>query len=413
MADVPIPEGLFLHRCRNWRSPSPPGTLSFQKRGIPMKWSWKIFTAFGIGVYVHATFLLLLLFFFLGPVLRPEPGSASGIPQGFASMLLIILVFASVLLHEFGHALTARRYGVRTRDITLLPIGGLARLERIPSDPRQELAISVAGPAVNLGIAAVLFALGNVLGWGPEVLPQGGMVLSGRSFLRELLAINIGLAIFNFIPAFPMDGGRILRALLALKLDYVRATGIAVSVGQALAFAFGLWGLLNMQYMLVLIAFFIYLGAGQEGAAVQYRRSFEGLPASCAMMTDFHTLHETDRLERAVEYLLHGSQIDFPVLRDGRVLGVLTRSGLIDALGKLGPHATIDTVPLREVEVAGDDMPLDLAFERLQSQGLGCMPITRGDRLVGLITMENLTEFAMVHSAIRLKLSRGGEARAA
>ena len=375
-----------------------------------MKWSWKIFTVFGIDVHVHATFLLLLLFFLLAPMLRPEEGAGSPLFQGLASMFLVILIFGCVLLHELGHALTARRYGVKTRDITLLPIGGLARLERIPTEPRQELAIAVAGPAVNLAIAGVLFLIGLGLGWGPNILPEQNTI-SGRSFLQELLVINLGLAVFNFIPAFPMDGGRILRALLALKLDYLQATRIAVGVGQALAFAFGLYGLLYGHIILALIAFFIYIGAGQEGAAVQYRQTFRGLPASIAMMTNFQRLEQTDRLEKAVEFLLQGSQIDFPVIQDGKVIGLLTRGTLIDSLGKKGPQATVASVPLTKVTVVEDDLPLEGAWEALQEQAVRCLPVTHRGELVGLITMENLAEFAMVQSAIRKKDSGLGGMR--
>jgi Zn-dependent protease/CBS domain-containing protein len=372
-----------------------------------MKWSWKIFTAFGIDVYVHATFLFLLLIFLFTPVIAGK----GNLGQGFASMALIVIVFGCVLLHEFGHALVAKQFGVRTRDITLLPIGGLARLERIPSEPRQELAIAVAGPAVNFGIASALLLLGLALGWGPEILPEK-VTVWGRSFLQELIAINLVLAIFNFIPAFPMDGGRVLRALLALKLDYVQATRIAVGVGQALAFAFGLYGLLNDQILLVLVAFFVYMGAGQEGAATQYRQSFRGLPTSCAMMRSFQTLEETDRLEKAVDLLLRGSQIDFPVLREGRVIGLLTRGILIDSLGKKGPLATVGSVDLQKVEVIEDDLPLDLAYDALQAQSIRCIPVTRRGDLVGLVTMENLAEFAMVQSALKLKEASAGRVTA-
>ena len=363
-----------------------------------MKWSWKIFTAFGIDVYVHATFLLLLLLFLFSPMFSGQ----GNLGQGFASMALVAIMFGCVLLHEFGHALVAKRFGVRTRDITLLPIGGLARLEKIPSEPRQELAIAVAGPAVNIVIASVLLLLGLALGWGPEVLPEK-VTVWGSGFLQELVAINLILALFNFIPAFPMDGGRVLRALLALKLDYLQATRIAVGVGQALAFAFGLYGLLNGNVLLALVAFFIYLGAGQEGAAVQYRQSFRGLPTSCAMMRSFQTLEETDRLEKAVDLLLGGSQIDFPVMREGQVIGLLTRNVLIDSLGKKGPQATVGSVDLLAVGAIEDDLPLDLAYDSLQEKSIHCIPVTRQGSLVGLVTMENLAEFAMVQSAIRKK----------
>ncbi len=339
-------------------------------------------------MYVHATFLFLPLIFLLY--------------KGVASMLLVLVIFACVLLHEFGHALTAKRFGVLTRDITLLPIGGLARLEKIPREPRQELLIALAGPGVNVGIAALLFPLSLAAGWGPisDIL-TGEIAMTGQVLVESLVLINMMLATFNIIPAFPMDGGRVLRALLALKLDYVKATRIAVVVGQVLAIAFGLFGILNEHFLLVLIAFFIYLGAAHEGAIAQYRESFQGLPASCAMITNFRVLDETDRLETAVEYLLLGTQVDFPVMREQEVVGMLTRAVLIDSLRKKGPYVTLSSLPLKEVTPLEDDLPLDLAFEALQEQGVQSLPVMRRGQLVGLINMENLAEFSMVQAAMR------------
>src|SRR5262245_7919289 len=307
-----------------------------------MKWSWKIFTAFGIGVYIHATFWLLILWVVL----------VSGeLYRGLFATLLVLAVFACVVLHEFGHALTARRFGIRTRDITILPIGGLARLERIPTDPRQELLIALAGPPVNLVIAGVVYVLGLAAGWdGPEYGIGVFAPQLGTDFVGQLIGINLFIAFFNMIPAFPMDGGRVLRALLAIRLDYLKATRIAVTVGQLLAFGMGLLGLVSHNLPLMLIAFFVYLGAAQEGAMAQYRHSFQGLPTSIAMITDFKTLQEDDRLEKAVEYLLHGSQVDFPVVRDHQVIGLLTRSLLIDSLRKQSAQATLRNVPIRPVK---------------------------------------------------------------
>jgi Zn-dependent protease/CBS domain-containing protein len=365
-----------------------------------MKWSWKIFTAFGIGVYIHATFWLLILWVAL---------QAGSFTRGLTASLLVLAVFACVVFHEFGHALTALRFGIRTRDITILPIGGLARLERIPTEPRQELLIALAGPPVNLVLAAVLYLVDLSVGsdWFDRLLPGSEIFTSvsfGKSsFIGQLMWINVSIAVFNLVPAFPMDGGRILRSLLAIRLDYLKATRIAVTVGQALAFVFGLLGFLSMNPMLLLVAFFVYLGAAQEGAMAHYRQSFQGLPTSIAMITQFNTLEEEDRLEKAVEFLLHGSQVDFPVVRDGQVVGLLTRSMLIDSLGKKGAQATIRSVSVRPVKPLQDDLPLDRAYETLQQEAVPCLPVLRRGQLVGLVTMENLAEFAMVTSALRVR----------
>ena len=222
-----------------------------------MKWSWKIGEFAGIGVYMHATFLLLLGW--VAFVHWQEGQTLASVVSGLA---FILAIFACVVAHEYGHALTARRYGIRTREITLLPIGGVARLERMPDDPRQELWVALAGPAVNVVIAAVLF------GW---LLMTGGLVpldqvAVGRgSFLERLMMVNLFLVGFNMLPAFPLDGGRVLRALLSMRLPSSTATRLAAAIGKIFALIFGMVALLSGNVSLAMIAFFVFLGAGAEG----------------------------------------------------------------------------------------------------------------------------------------------------
>jgi Zn-dependent protease len=224
-----------------------------------MAWSFRLGRFFGIPVNVHVTFLLLLAVLAFGDLVRGGVGAA------VAGTVWLLLVFGSVLLHEFGHALAARRFGIETRDVTLLPIGGLARLERMPATPRHELWIALAGPAVNLAIAA-LVAIWLVLTGQSVGAPLGGTLLSG------LLAVNVGLLAFNMLPAFPMDGGRVLRALLGERLGQLRATEIAATVGRGMAVVFGLLGLIANP-LLVLIAFFVWFGAGAELQAARARHA--------------------------------------------------------------------------------------------------------------------------------------------
>ncbi|MBS1873964.1 MAG: site-2 protease family protein [Acidobacteria bacterium] len=230
-----------------------------------MKWSWKIAKLAGIDVYVHATFLLLL-----GWVAVAHRSSGRAALEGVAFTLAI---FACVLLHELGHALAARRFGIPTRDITLLPIGGVARLARMPKEPARELVVALAGPAVNVVISVGLFAwLAATGGWAP--LAQLGV--AGGPFLERLAIANAGLALFNLIPAFPMDGGRILRALVALRTDYARATRIASRIGQGMAILFGIAGLFGNP-MLLFIALFIWMGAASENRAAQFEAAARGM----------------------------------------------------------------------------------------------------------------------------------------
>jgi len=225
-----------------------------------MSWSWRIGRIAGIDVYVHATFLLLLAW----EALRHY--QAHGDPaEALAGLVFVLVLFGIVVLHELGHALAARSYGIRTRDITLLPIGGVARLERVPREPGQELVVALAGPAVNVVLAAGIY-LGLALGRGPS--PYGESLRVGGGFLDRLFWVNVSLAVFNLLPAFPMDGGRVLRAVLALRLDYVRATRVAASVGQGLAFLFGILGLIYDPF-LIFIALFVWLGAAEEASKVQ------------------------------------------------------------------------------------------------------------------------------------------------
>jgi Zn-dependent protease len=356
-----------------------------------MKWSWKIGRFAGIDVYVHATFLLLVAFF--GFSYWQQTRTLGGTLEGLAFLLAL---FLSVVLHEYGHALTARRYGIKTRDITLLPIGGVARLERMPDKPLQELWVALAGPAVNLVIAVVLLVYLLV---SNSFIPLSGMSLTGGPFVERLLSINLSLMLFNLLPAFPMDGGRVLRALLALRLDYVRATQIAASVGQGMAFLFGIVGLFSNPF-LVFIALFIWIGAQQEASMVQMKYALGGIPVRQAMLTEFKTLGPADRLHKAMEYILAGTQQDFPVLEAERVTGILTRADLLAALSRHSGDLRVDAIMRRDFEQVHPGDMLEAAFARLQACGCHIFPVVQDGRLVGLLTSENVGEFLMVQSAL-------------
>ena len=298
------------------------------------------------------------------------------------------------MLHEYGHALTARRFGIGTRSITLLPIGGLALLESMPKDPRQEIVVALAGPAVNLAIAAILYL---VLQAGAR--PGALFALdAGRRAAAQLFAANLLLAAFNLLPAFPMDGGRVLRALLAMRMERVRATRIAARVGQALAVGLALLGLIGNP-MLILIAAFVWIGAGAEAGAVEVDDRLGGQPAGRAMITDFRTVAPGDPLSRAVDLTLAGSQKDFPVLDGDRLAGVLTQAAILRGLRDLGPQGQVGQV-MAQAPTADVGASLAALLETARASDTRLVCITRGGRLAGIVDLDNIAEYLRIQQAL-------------
>ncbi|HEX3684084.1 MAG TPA: site-2 protease family protein [Bryobacteraceae bacterium] len=359
-----------------------------------MRWSWKIGRFAGIDVYVHATFLLLILWVV---VLHWIEGRS--LQAVISGVTFIVALFACVVLHEFGHALTARRYGVSTKDITLLPIGGVSRFERMPDQPWQEFWVAVAGPIVNLAIAALLYAF---LFFSSGLRPVKGLSITGGPFLERILVANLLLAIFNLIPAFPMDGGRVLRALLSTRMDHVRATQTAAAVGQAIALVFGLIGLFFDPF-LVFIALFVWIGAAHESHSVQFKEAFSGIPIRTAMQTNFSTLSTNNTLGDAVKVVLDGSQHDFPVMWGDRVMGILTRANLLSGLSQYGSDQLVTTVMQREFETAEPNEMLEAVLNRLSAAPTRVMPVLEDGKLAGLVTLENLGEYLVIQNALQRK----------
>ncbi|RDI57932.1 site-2 protease family protein [Microvirga subterranea] len=355
-----------------------------------MGWSIPVGTVKGTVVRIHFTFLLFLVW------IAVSHYAGGGRDAALEGTIFVILLFLCVLLHEFGHVFAARRYGVQTPDITLLPIGGVARLERIPEEPSQELIIALAGPAVNVVIAAILLvALGGFL--PPESVDVQN---PGTSMLARLATVNVFLVVFNMIPAFPMDGGRVLRALLASRYGYQRGTQIAATVGQVLAFGLGLLGLMGNP-VLVFIAIFVYLGAAGEAHAVQMRQASRGMLAADAMITRFESLRPGSTVEDAVQCLIHTTQHDFPIVDGAGILrGVLTRDDMIRALRDQGPTTSVMAVMRGDIPVIHQRQPLEKALQLMQESQVPAIGVTDGaSRLVGLITPENVGEMMMVLAA--------------
>ena len=357
-----------------------------------MSWSLNIGRVAGTVVRVHLTFLLFLAWIFAASY------ATGGAATAWESLVFMVLLFLCVLLHEFGHIFTARAFGVPTPYVTLLPIGGVAQLERIPEEPWEEFLIAIAGPMVNVVIAAALIVL-----FGADLQPSAAAAVDNMKvpLVDRLAAVNLFLALFNMIPAFPMDGGRVLRALLASRLGYVRATEIAASIGQFVAFALGFIGLL-FNPILIFIAIFVYLAASSEAHMVALRAASRGVPVSYAMMTQFATLSPQAQIDEAVQTLLKTSQGEFPVVDDaGKPVGVIGRGDLIRAIKTLGPDARVADAMNAEIPTISHRSTLEQAFKLLQQKSAPAVGVTDASgKLVGLVTSETIAEMMMLQEAL-------------
>jgi stage IV sporulation protein FB len=354
-----------------------------------MAWSFPIGTVRGTVIRVHVTFFLLLAW------IGAMHARTGGLADALAGIAFITIVFACVVLHELGHAAAARRYGIATPDITLLPIGGLARLERIPEEPWREIAVALAGPAVNVAICLVLaLALGGVP--APE---EGLSVENPRAdILARLFWVNAFLVLFNLIPAFPMDGGRVLRAALALRMPHGAATRIAARIGQGVAILLGFAGLFGAP-LLIFIALFVWLGAAGEAAEEDLRRTTRDLVAEDAMETRFEALPPEADIAAAAEALLRTPQQDFPVVDgQGRLIGLLTRDAIIHALRAGGAGTPVAEAMDREIPRIARRTPLAAALAALgRAGGAPAVAVEEaGGRLAGVITPANVADLIAV-----------------
>lgn len=345
----------------------------------------RAFRLLGVPVRFHFTFILLLIFLVVTDLGDESSGS-------FA--LFIIGLFGSVLLHEIAHALTAKGFGIRTSEIVMFPIGGVSRFERNMA-PKEELWVSLAGPLMNIVIAGALFGYMRATHQSMEFRLQELLHPRDGNVLARLATGNLLLAGFNLIPAFPMDGGRILRALLSFIRPEDEATRMAAWMGRALAISMGLYGLLNSEFMLVFVAFFVYLGAAQEGVAAMGRQLTHGIPVRAAMITKFEKLDHGDTVRDAANLLLSTSQQDFPVMHGEQVIGLLGRNLLMRALAQEGPDAYVAGVMDRDYLSLDPGRDLSEILP-LMAQAGHCALVMEGSRLLGLLTTDNLAEFLML-----------------
>lgn len=379
-------------------------------KDIQMGNSLKIARIWGVDIQVHWSFILIL---FYGAFLfsRNASNLAAGAIYG---VVVILLLFVCVVLHEFGHAIMAKYFGVNVPHITLLPIGGVAQLERMPRKPMQEFLIAIAGPAVNFALAAVLlpaallvvslsmrtgtmWALISALMRTAQSMSVGGLLLT-------LAGTNLLLGIFNLLPAFPMDGGRILRALLALRLRYVAATRIAVLIGRGMAILFAIWGISGGGIFLLLVAFFVYVGGRGELEAVQSRYVLKDFSARQAVNKDAHVLYTSEPISRAVDYIMTTYQGDFPVHDLGNnLVGVLTRPRLVATLRGQGQDGRIVDVmiPRARVPVTSGDTTLADVWEQMLEAGSRVIIVQDQEQFLGLITLDDISELIQVMGAAK------------
>lgn len=365
---------------------------------VAMRWSFKIGKVAGTEIRIHLTLLLLLVW--LGAVAARE-----GAPIDAINVIaLICLAFVCVLLHELGHVFVALSFGITTPRIVLYPIGGIAWMKQIPREPRTEFLIALAGPAVNLFIAALSFLL--IGGLFP--LPPVESPFSLQGFLAALIWINLMLGLFNLIPAFPMDGGRALRAILAMRLPYAKATTIAVRIGEFFAIAIAVFSILGSQPVLFLISLLIFVSANAEGAVVKREHLLAGLNASDAAMKEFHTLQMQDSIHHAVTLMMNSSQPDFPVVNlGGQCTAIATRNSIIQALRDRGPNTQVSDV-VRDIPAQIDlGVSANEALRLLVESGLPGAAIVDGNGILQKwLTLENVddllqTRAATHHFAIR------------
>jgi Zn-dependent protease len=357
-----------------------------------MKWSRKIVTIAGIDIHVHATFFLLLLWVGFG--YWQMAGTFSAVASGVS---FVLAIFVCVVLHELGHALTARHYGIATQHITLLPIGGIAALERMPDDPRQEIWVALAGPAVNVAIAGMLWlAVGHSALIEPTSQPEN---FADLPFLERLMIANFMLATFNMLPALPMDGGRVFRAALATRMDHDKATEKAARVGRGIALCLGFIGLLASP-VLVFIAVFVWIGAAAELHASRMKSALSGVTIGDAMLTDYDALNPTDRLSQAIELTLAGSQRDFPVMKQADPIGVLTQTDLLRGLQAAGDHALVVDWMREGMPSIDIDHPLEEALERFQGDAHSLLSVRHEGDVAGIINLENFLEYLSIHNAL-------------
>ncbi len=339
-----------------------------------MKGSVHLFKVWGININIHITFLLLPLLF--------------GFQYGLRGVFMILFVFCCVTMHELMHSIQARRFGIKVDQIILLPIGGIASMRKMPENPREELLVSFSGPLFNIGIAVVLFyPLYTLL--GPQDFFHPSLATWPQTFAYAFW-VNPMLAIFNLLPAFPMDGGRVLRAFLAQRMDYQKATRIAVGFGHAFALFFAFWGIRHNNLILIVISIFVYFAASQEGTQVDIKMTLKKFYVQNILSPNFATVSPTSSINEILGLIFQTHQEDFPVVANGHLVGFLPRSQIIYAIHQHGTNRIAGEIMLRSFPTASPEELLSSVQNKLEMSGLRAIPVVKDEKLLGLVTVEDI-----------------------
>jgi Zn-dependent protease len=358
-----------------------------------MRGATKILTIRGINIFVHWTFLFLISW-----VVLVNARVGNNIPALGWSLIFILAVFACIALHELGHALMASGYGIKAKNVVLLPIGGIASIEKFPDNPKQELMISLAGPMVNIVIAALLLPL--IQPYTPFwEYRTGASITHGHDFLYNLHVANVGLALFNLIPAFPLDGGRILRALLGLRTNYVRATAIAAYVGKIIALGFIVTGILFTNFILPLIGIFIILSAGMEEYYLRLKSLVKGIKLKELLMYDYNSLQSNTTVKEAASVLMNNHSKYYVVMEGANPIGSVNRMEIIKAIAEKNYEEPIGNLVRKELTCFDSDQPVDSVLEKLADNDERIYPVMDHKQFAGVINFNHLIEYLLIHKA--------------
>jgi len=356
-----------------------------------MKGSFKLGNIAGIGLFIHWTFSLLILF-----IVYVNYKAGQNATQILWSVLFVLCIFLTVLLHELGHALTAKKYNIKTKDITLLPIGGLARLERLPEKPSEELMVAFAGPLVNIALAFITSLFITIPNTSEELVAQLANGVNSNNFFINFYLVNFVLAFFNLIPAFPMDGGRVLRALLSYKLERHLATKIAARIGQVLAVGFIFLGFYSNPF-LIFIGIFVFIGAQIESEYTESKHMLKGYTVRDVIMKQYPIIDYNETLETAVKLMLDSQNKHFLVTENGIPMGTLNREQIIEALSKKEDETELSSIIDRDLIMLQADSLLEDVFELVYKNKHTLMLVIEDNQLIGTLDTENLLEFILIN----------------